>query len=903
MRRARQLAAFLLLVPVAAAQNPAIAPAEVTGVVVSTLEGGETRLELSLRGSAPEGRVIAAYPDSVVLDLPGVVYRGLPRRIPVNAAGVRAVRLWMQSEDPPLTRVIVEIDRTEQYLATFDGKGIVLRVGPVLEEASARTTPAASGSGAASPAGRGSLSANAASALGGIFRRGPGKASVSSNTKIRNGQPMPQDGVDAQTAESSNTIQNPSLQNPPLHATGAVASSQAPADQSSVSTGSASAAKPADTISASNPPPEPPAKEPPPSLEDGHPGTPSGSIPSPSAASPLPAEPPAAVSDPIKDPTNTPEAAPPPEVAPAPLPQPAAVPDPSTISAPDVVTFSAVANPGMRTEFHVKYVDQDAAYLDGGRSSGLTEGMKLIVKNKRSAAGADGSVDPAGAIAELVVVGLAETSAVTEIRAPRREVVAGDLAYLSSEDLQALVQQHALGATRKYPAVITFSEGGDALDEEARAFVPRPPLPSVNRASGRIGFDYSGTKSNDASGAGSSSIGAVVRADFTRIGGSYWNLRGYWRGRVSSTSSASSPQTLQDLLNRTYHLALTYESPNSHWTAGAGRLYLPWATSLETIDGGYFGRKLGHGITTGIFGGSTPDPTSWNYSPNRHIAGAFLNEEVGSYDAVRFSSTAGLGKSFNTVPYSTTTSAGTTTASYQDNRPFAFFENTLSYKRTFSIFSALQADQPGATPAAAAPGAGVSRSFLTVRVQPFSRLEFSANHTYFRDIPTFDPQLVSTGLLDKYLFQGFSGGIRVEVVKNIALYSDLGRSSRTGDAKTSLNQMYGITFLRIPKVLLHADAHYSRFTSSFGSGTYRSFSLSRNLGENFHAELLAGDQSFTSSLAGNQNAKFVTTNMDSSLGALFFLQGGFTVYRGQLQNYNQWNLTLGYRFDSKWKHK
>jgi hypothetical protein len=188
-------------------------------------------------------------------------------------------------------------------------------------------------------------------------------------------------------------------------------------------------------------------------------------------------------------------------------------------------------------------------------------------------------------------------------------------------------------------------------------------------------------------------------------------------------------------------------------------------------------------------------------------------------------------------------------------------------------------------------------------VQPFSRLVLSANHTYFRDIPTFDPQLVSTGLLDKYLFQGFSGGIRVEVVKNIALYSDLGRSSRTGDAKSSLNQMYGITLLRIPKVLLHADAHYSRFTSSFGSGTYRSFSLSRNWGENFHAELLAGDQSFTSSLAGNQNAKFLTTNMDSSLGALFFLQGGFTVYRGQLQNYNQWNLTLGYRFDSKWKHK
>jgi hypothetical protein len=573
------------------------------------------------------------------------------------------------------------------------------------------------------------------------------------------------------------------------------------------------------------------------------------------------------------------------------------------ITAQNMIALAAVANPGMRTEFQVKYVDQDIAYLDGGRSSGLTEGMKLIVKDKKPTAVTGGSANLDGVVAELVVVGVAETSAITEIHTPKRDVVAGDLAYLSSADLQALVQQHALGATRKYPAVITFSEGGDALDEEARAFVPRPSLPSVNRASARIGFDYSGTQSNDASQVNSSSLGAVLRADLTRIGGTYWNFRGYWRGRLTSTS-ATSQQTLQDLINRTYHLALTYENPNSHWVLGAGRLYLPWATSLDTLDGGYFAARVRHGVTTGIFGGSTPDPTSWNYSPNRHLGGAFLNAEAGSFETVRYSSTAGFGKSFETVQYSTSTSTGTTTASYQNNRPFAFFENSISYKRTFSIFHALQADQPSANPAAASPGAGISRSFLTMRVQPFSRIEFSANHTYFRDIPTFDPQLVGTGLLDKYLFQGFSGGVRVEVVKNvIALYSDLGRSSRTGDAKTSLNQMYGITFLKIPKVGLRADAHYSRFTSSFGSGIYRSFSLSRSLGDGFRVELLGGDQAFTSSLAGNQSAKFLTTNLDTSLGALFFLQGGFTVYRGQLQNYNQWNLTLGYRFDNKWKRK
>jgi hypothetical protein len=570
-------------------------------------------------------------------------------------------------------------------------------------------------------------------------------------------------------------------------------------------------------------------------------------------------------------------------------------------SVKDMRAVVAVANPGMRTEFHVKFVEQDSAYLDGGRSSGLTEGIKLVVRDPRLGAGAKTSAGDEP-VAQLVVIAVAETSAVTEIRTPKRDVVPGDTAYLSAEAIQAVVEQQSMSATRKYPAVITFSEGGDALDEEARAFVPRRPLPSVNRATGRIGIDYTETRSSDASQATSSSIGALLRVDFTRIGGTYWNLRGYWRGRLTSNSAASQ-QTLQDLINRTYHLNLTYENPQSRLVLGVGRMYLPWATSLETLDGGYFGGRLSHGTTLGIFGGSTPDPTSWNYNPSRHLGGAFFNAEGGSYEAFHYSSTSGFGEDFENVQYSTTTPTGTTTAKYDDKRPFTFVENSISYKRGFSIFQALQVDRPSGNPTTLSPGTGISRSFVTLRLQPFSRLEFSANHTYFRDIPTFDPQLIGTGLLDKYLFQGFSGGVRVEIVKKISVYTDLGRSSRSGDATSSLNQMYGITFAEVPKIRLRADVHYSSFTSSFGSGIYRAFSLSRSIGDRFHFEALGGDQSFTSSLAGNQSAKFFTGNVDTSIGALLFLQGGFTAYRGQLQNYNQLYVTFGYRFDNKWKRK
>jgi hypothetical protein len=545
-------------------------------------------------------------------------------------------------------------------------------------------------------------------------------------------------------------------------------------------------------------------------------------------------------------------------------------------------------NPDLRTAFKVKYVAQGAAYLDGGRSAGLAEGMKLIVRESVSSPTSPnpGTADP-GRVAELEVISVAETSAVTEIHEPAaRPVKPGDLAYLSAEDEQALVQRNALSATRKYPTVISFTEN-DTLDEEARAEIPKPPLPSVNRMRGRFGFDYMGTMVHGSPSLTTSDIGGVVRTDMTRIGGTYWNLSGYWRGRLHS-SSGSGVQTLQDLINRTYHLSMTYENPQSAWVAGFGRLYLPWASSLDTIDGGYFGRRVHEGTTLGIFAGSTPDPTSWDYNPQQRLGGAFVNFEGGSFDNFR---------------YRNTTGAGVSTINWNINRPFVFLENSFFYKRYLSIYHSLQADSPSGNQAVAAPGPGIGRSYFTIRVQPFERLELDFNHTYFRDIPTFDPALIGTGLLDKYLFQGFSVGGRVEVVKQIWLYTNIGQSNRSGDAKNSLNQAYGITFGRLPFVGLRADAHYSRFNSSFGDGSYEALSLSRNIGENFRLEVLGGQQNFSSTFSTNNKSRFLTGNVEVPVGMHYFLQGGYTTSRGASMNYDQWMFTLGYRFDSKYNKK
>src|SRR6266478_4343863 len=981
----RLLIALLLLTSLGAAQNTAGGAAEIEQLRVKR-EGADVKIEVILTGAIQPSVETATNPDRLVLTLPGTVSDAKQKHFPLNANGVQGVRVGLNSANPPVTRVVVDMVSAHPYTVSTEGTHIIVRVQAAENETVARRS--------------GPVPAASAPMIS-VFRRKPQSSPDDSNATAQAPIPVPpklpplnfpekpaatsQPGTTTASAAAASashpklgSLQQgtvfpgmgtpgagtvPQAQNQAVNLAPANAPKSAPLSITVTQGNSAAATPGAPTAAAAQNAtagtPAAPATTSAASAQNTVPGVVAGS-PAPTnsapvaAASTIPASKPAAqnqtatstatgsttssagapnvtakvlsatvtpsapVSGPVISTTST--ATIPASQASAPSSSSAvpasgalgqaAVTTASSTPAPDATPLTGgngqeaadatsveketepeipaglalrAAHPDFRTAFRIKYVASGAAYLDGGRSAGLTEGMKLVVRETPTGsvvAAADGNDD--NIVAELEVTSVAESSAVTDVHTPKRDVKPGDVAYLSSQDEQTLVQQSTLSATRKYPTVISFTEG-DTLDEEARAEVPRPPMPSVNRARGRVGIDYLGTSFHGATGGTSMNLGLMARMDMTRIAGTYWNLSGYWRGRLNSNSFAGTA-TIQDLINRTYHIGMTYDNPHSAWVAGFGRMYLPWATSLDTIDGGYFGRRVGHGATVGMFAGSTPDPTSWSYNPNRRIGGGFVNFEGGSFDGLRYTSTSGVGLS---------------TIQWKIDRPFVFFENGLYYKRYVSIYDSLQADSPAGNQAVSAPGTGIGRNFLTVRFQPHQRIEFDANYNYFRDVPTFDPALIGTSLLDKYLFQGFSGGARLEVLKQVWLYTNLGRSSRSGDPTSALNEMYGITFVRIPWVKMRADAHYSKFNSSFGSGYYETVSLARSLSDNFRLEVLGGQQNFSSAYSNNSNSKFVTSNLDMNLGLHYFIQGGFTVSRGAVQNYDQWLFTLGYRFDSK----
>lgn len=538
----------------------------------------------------------------------------------------------------------------------------------------------------------------------------------------------------------------------------------------------------------------------------------------------------------------------------------------------------------VQTDYHIRYVNGQNVYIDGGRSAGLSEDEPLVVKEDPTKAADDPSnaAVETGIVARLKVVSLASASAVCEVIDSKRDLTESDVVSVPDAEVKKMVDRDALGSTRQYPMVVSFTDG-DPLDEEVRDKVPRPPLPEVNEARGRVGFDMSSIQQLGGSGTTSSEYGVVLRADWTRIFATHWNLNGYWRGSVQR-SKGSTQTTLQDSLSRTYLMSLTYTNPGSRWAAGVGRLYLPLASGLETLDGGYFGRQFYSKSLLAIFGGSTPDPTAWNYNPDRRIFGAFFNTHHGSWEGFRFSTTGG---------------GGVNLLKWAVDRPFVFTENDISFRRLISVYHSMQIDKPSPNAGTPAVDWGIGQSLLTVRVQPLERIMLDLSHIYFRDVPTYDSALVGTGLLDKYLYQGVNGGARVELPLHLVGYASLGNSRNSNDKKASLNEMLGASVLQIWKTRVQLDARYSKFDSSFASGTYRTITVSRDLGERMRLNLQGGKYNYTSSLATSNDSFFVNGMMDSNLGARFFLQSYFTTQRGGSLNYNQWTNTLGYRFDNR----
>jgi hypothetical protein len=567
-----------------------------------------------------------------------------------------------------------------------------------------------------------------------------------------------------------------------------------------------------------------------------------------------------------------------------PLPEVDHLPADSTVVVSDTESTSPA-----RSSFKVKYIAGNTVYIDGGSNAGLREGMILDLRSTQPRPpNGDLQTDRNAVIAIVRVIAVATTSAITEVSTAEAKIGVGDRADLIPQDAGRAAQNALNIGSAIKPVSVPNEEETDNSSSSAGVesnhlrSAEREPDQVGTRMAGRIGFDYSGITSTGSTRGSSRQIGMSFESDMTHILGTHWNLQGYWRGRLNRHSEFQD-ETIDDSLNKTYTMQLYYDNPNSNWVAGVGRLYLPWAVSLDTIDGAYWGHKSAWGMTSGMFAGSTPDLSSWDYQPDHRIAGSFVNFTGGDYQKLHYSSTTGLALS---------------SIKWKIDRPFAFFENEFSYGNKFSVYHSLDADQPrGVSTNGIKPGAGISHSYFTVHYQPTQYASFDLYHNYFRNVPTAATTIVGTGLVDKLLFQGISGGVHLKPTRSVTLYTTLGASEKTGDLHRSMNEMYGATWSEIAHSGLRADLRYSKFDSNFGSGNYRVLSVSRQLSSHMFWNVMLGRQDLLSSFSTNYSSRYVADSVDVNIGRHSYLQSGYTYVQGATLNYREWYMSWGLRLD------
>src|SRR6516165_2166443 len=516
--------AVIVLTCLAAGLFPGLLHAQVISSVAITQDAHRTSIRVEGAGHLDVHAERVHAPERLALDFAGARLKVQRTWIPGASAPVRGVR--MGQFQPDVARVVIDLTTSVPYQIAHEGDAIVvyLQVEPPDKNAPPPAASVASEKPEKQPAVTAtSLPTNSISASN--------KDSDATTT------PLPSSNELTHPAATTNAL----VQLP-------IAQAQDPAG--------ASTAK-------AVPVPIPPAQD-------------------PAGASTTKAVP--VLTPPAQDPAgaSTTKAVP---VSPPPAQDPAGASTTKAVPAwtPPAQDPTSAPKPDKQAVFHVKYISDTTLYIDAGHNAGLQEGMKLSVVEPPPDGVVTEGIRYRGYphVAELNVVSVADTSAVCDVISTNGELKIGQIAFLAPGSFEDRQLAQTAQEAEDYPILVGFTSG-DPVDQEMRSSkVPNPLTESpVGTMRARFGFSYGGIQE---SGLNSTQLGLMVDADLTHIGGTYWNFAGFWRGYLNTSSTnitGVNGQTLTDLVNRTYTVGFTYQSPYSPNIIGIGRLYLPWAPSL-----------------------------------------------------------------------------------------------------------------------------------------------------------------------------------------------------------------------------------------------------------------------------------------------------------------------------------
>lgn len=111
----------------APAAHPAGQPVLVRNIAVARKQGG-MQVEISASGPITPKLMKLTGPDRLVVDLPNAIPAGHPRPIMLNGGDIKSVRVGRFQQDPPVTRVVVDLVAARDYEIVPAGNKLILKL-------------------------------------------------------------------------------------------------------------------------------------------------------------------------------------------------------------------------------------------------------------------------------------------------------------------------------------------------------------------------------------------------------------------------------------------------------------------------------------------------------------------------------------------------------------------------------------------------------------------------------------------------------------------------------------------------------------------------------------------------------------------------------------------------------
>jgi len=143
LRKWLSLAAFGLL-----SAAPALAADSFTVRSVGLVSGyGQPQIEVRTSGPVSPATQAVTGPDRIVVDFPGALPASTLRKLAsVHRGGLKAIRTGLFQSQPPITRIVLDVDGPTDYQIVPSGNSVVIKLGhpgPASQTSAARTSDAA----------------------------------------------------------------------------------------------------------------------------------------------------------------------------------------------------------------------------------------------------------------------------------------------------------------------------------------------------------------------------------------------------------------------------------------------------------------------------------------------------------------------------------------------------------------------------------------------------------------------------------------------------------------------------------------------------------------------------------------------------------------------------------------